>query len=153
MLQAQGGQDQVEQNHPLVQRFLIPQPRLAVGQALRGIASAAIDISDGLLADLGHILQRSQVGALLQSAVIPLSAALSQAVGDERALQLALAAGDDYELCFCVPPEQAGKLKTIAQQTGVRLGQIGEITAEPGLRVQDAQGQPVAVTHQGYQHF
>lgn len=146
-------QDKADQSDYLVQRFLSPLPRITTGQALIGTASAAIDISDGLLADLGHILERSQVGASLQVDAIPRSQALRQAVGEKQALQLALSAGDDYELCFCVPAEQAGKLKTIAEQTGVPLCQIGVITAEPGLRVLDAQNQPIPLTKAGYQHF
>jgi len=146
-------EDSVDHSDYLVQRFLFPQPRITTGQALRGTASAAIDISDGLLADLGHILERSQVGASLQVGLIPLSQKLRQAVGDEKALQLGLSAGDDYELCFCVPAELARKLEVIAEQTGVPLRQIGVVTAESGLRVLDAQSQPVPLEKMGYQHF
>ena len=146
-------QDKADQSDYLVQRFLSPLPRIKTGQALLGIASAAIDISDGLLADLGHMLERSQVGASLQVDAIPLSQALQKAVGEKQALQLALSAGDDYELCFCVPAEQAGELRTIAEQTGVPLCQIGVITAELGLRMLNAQGQPISAAKTGYQHF
>jgi len=146
-------QDNADGDNFLLQRFLSPAPRVATGLALREIASAVIDISDGLLADLGHILERSQVGATLQTNTIPLSSELRAAVGEKRALQLALSAGDDYELCFCVPAEKAVKLAAIAEQTGVPLSQIGVITAASGLRALDEQGQLMPLTETGYQHF
>ncbi|MEH6358292.1 MAG: thiamine-phosphate kinase [Pseudomonadales bacterium] len=137
----------------LVSRFLSPTARIASGLALRDISSAAIDISDGLLADLGHILERSQVGAVLQADAIPLSPQLRQAVGDEQGFELALSAGDDYELCFCVPPEKSDKLASIAEQTGVPLCQIGVITAEKGVSVLDENGLSMSLPLTGYQHF
>ena len=137
----------------LVRRFLSPTPRISTGLALREVASAAIDISDGLLADLGHILERSQVGAELQADAIPLSQQLRKTAGDEKSLALALGAGDDYELCFCVSPEKASKLAVIAAQTGVPLSLIGVITAEPGLHLLDENGQSITLPPTGYQHF
>jgi len=136
-----------------VQRFVSPTPRLALGQKLLKVASAAIDISDGLLADLGHILERSAVGAELQVDWLPLSDALCEQVGQNEAQKLALSAGDDYELCFCVPVERAAKLELIAEQSGVTLSHIGVITEQTGLRVIDEAGQPVTSTQIGYQHF
>lgn len=143
----------IDESDFLVQRFVSPTPRLALGQKLLTIASAAIDISDGLLADLGHILKRSQVGAQLQSDYVPVSKALLEAVGKEQALQLALSAGDDYELCFCVSAEQVAEMEILAKQVGVDVSQIGVITREPGLTVLDEYGQLVPLTKTGYQHF
>ncbi len=143
----------VDESDFLVQRFVSPTPRLALGQKLLAIASAAIDISDGLLADLGHILKRSQVGAQLQSDYVPVSKALLEAVGKEQALQLALSAGDDYELCFCVSAEQVAEMEILAKQVGVDVSQIGVITREPGLTVLDEYGQLMPLTKTGYQHF
>lgn len=143
----------IDESDFLVQRFVSPTPRLALGQKLLTIASAAIDISDGLLADLGHILKRSQVGAQLQSDYVPVSKALLEAVGKEQALQLALSAGDDYELCFCVSAEQVAEMEILAKQVGVDVSQIGVITREPGLTVLDEYGQLMPLTKTGYQHF
>jgi len=143
----------VDESNFLVRRFISPSPRLALGQKLLDVASAAIDISDGLLADLGHILKRSQVGATLQSDNVPVSNALLKAVGKEQALQLALSAGDDYELCFCVPAERIEKMAVLAAQAGVAVSQVGVITEEAGLKVLDESGQPMTLTQTGYQHF
>jgi len=143
----------VDESNFLVRRFVSPSPRLALGQKLLTVASAAIDISDGLLADLGHILKRSQVGAELQSYHVPVSNVLLEAVGKEQALQLALSGGDDYELCFCVSAEQVAEMEILAKQTGVVVSQIGVITSEPGLTVLDERGQPMALPQTGYQHF
>ncbi len=137
----------------LVRRFVSPTPRLALGQKLLEVASAAIDISDGLLADLGHILERSAVGAELQVDWLPLSDELCELVGQNEAQKLALSAGDDYELCFCVPVERAAKLELIAEQIGVTLSHIGVITEQAGLRLINEAGQPVTSAQMGYQHF
>lgn len=146
-------QGNADPNDYLLRRFLSPSARIASGLALRNVASAAIDISDGLVADLEHILQRSEVGAILQADAIPLSSQLRQAVGGEQALQLALTAGDDYELCFCVSPEKAGILAAIAEKTGVPISPIGVIAAETGIRVLDNKGQALSLIKTGYQHF
>lgn len=138
---------------PLVQRFISPSPRLALGRSLLGVASAAIDISDGLLADLGHILERSQRGAEIRSDWVPVSTPLQEAAGKAQALQLALSAGDDYELCFCVPPDKVEMLEVIAEQTQVALSQVGVITSAGGLKVLGCSGLEMAVAKTGYQHF
>ncbi|MDH5738502.1 MAG: thiamine-phosphate kinase, partial [Gammaproteobacteria bacterium] len=97
----------------LLARYENPSPRLALGEALQGIASSAIDVSDGLLADLGHILDRSGVGALLETDSLPLSEALLEVTDSAQALALALSGGDDYELCFTVPPEKQSRLSSV----------------------------------------
>lgn len=133
-------------------RLRRPEPRVAAGLALRGVASAAIDVSDGLAADLGHILAAAGVGARLEAARLPLSRALAGTVATERAWRLALAGGDDYELCATVPP--ARRAAAEARLAGVPGGHawIGEITGEPGLTCLDASGRPIAVPG-GYAHF
>lgn len=138
---------------PLLQHLHYPTPRLALGRELRGIVSAAIDISDGLLADLGHILDASAVSAVLAVEQLP----LAQLPGEqlEQARHWALAGGDDYELCFCVPPAQCGQVEAIAKRLGVPLSCIGEIrpAAAEQLRLQ-LNGQPFALPPQpGYNHF
>lgn len=128
-----------------------PTPRLSEGQALRGIANSAIDISDGLLADLGHILTASAVGASLQMDCLPLSSSWHQLLSTEEAWNLALSAGDDYELCFTVPPNKQYALqKAISSHLYTR---IGTIETDPGLRCRDANGQIFTPRQQGYQHF
>ncbi len=133
-----------------LQRYYNASPRIALGIALRGIASAAIDVSDGLAADLGHILERSHVGAQIDPANLPLSAALKT---HPRAREFALGGGDDYELCFTVPPSLKSSLASIAQTLSLPLTEIGTIVASDRLLARDARGtlQPLAAS--GYTHF
>jgi thiamine-monophosphate kinase len=128
-----------------------PSPRLQEGQALRDIANSAIDISDGLLADLGHILQASGVGALIELDALPLSQALQQQLSLEQAWQFALTAGDDYELCFTVPPEKETQLQAVLAEGTFK--RIGTIEHESGLRCIDSVGQLFETELIGYQHF
>lgn len=134
-------------------RYWRPQPRLAEAQALRGLASAAIDISDGLLADLGHIAQASGVGAELSLEALPLDSAAVARFGVAQVRQWALAAGDDYELCFTVSPERGGRLDALrgADRSGVT--RIGQLVAGSGVRVRDATGREVPVAQTGFRHF
>jgi thiamine-monophosphate kinase len=128
-----------------------PRPRLALGLALRGLASSAIDISDGLAQDLGHILERSGVGATLDADRLPLSESLL-ACDHQQALHWALSAGDDYELCFTAAPDQAGALADLARQQHARLTRIGHIEAAAGLRI-TRQGNALSLDLAGFQHF
>jgi thiamine-monophosphate kinase len=129
-----------------------PQPRVALGLGLRGLASAAIDLSDGLVGDLGHVLRRSGVGAVVEVDALPLSPALAR---QPRALQreCTLAGGDDYELLFCAPAAAQARVLAAAQAAGVAVRCIGRITAAPGLRLIDAQGVELAVAPRGFDHF
>lgn len=137
----------------LVQRLERPEPRLALGRALRGIASAAIDLSDGLVSDLGHILAASGVGAVLEVARLPLSAPLVGRFGRDAARHLALANGDDYELCFTVPPAAAGRVADAARAGGCPVTCVGRIEAEPGLRLRSDDGGPYPLAGGGFDHF
>ena len=142
------------EHHRYVQaRLERPEPRIAQGLALRGIASAAIDISDGLAQDLGHILERSGVGVRLDVAYLPLSPALIASLNQDAALTTALTGGDDYELCFTVPPERIAQLETVAAAWDCRCTRIGAITAEPGLRPIRADGSAFFLERLGYDHF
>jgi thiamine-monophosphate kinase len=134
----------------LVDRYRRPQPRVALGRSLRGLAHAAIDVSDGLLADLGHILEASELGAEVWADELPLSAA-GQAL--EGAREAALAGGDDYELLFTAPPEHRGAIERISRKLALPLTRIGRIEVRRGLRLRDAQGRPVAVGGTGWRHF
>ena len=133
-----------------------PTPRVALGLALRGIASAAIDLSDGLLADLGHVLRRSGVGAEVDASCAPrLLAAVDEGLtlDEARVQDLVFAGGDDYELAFTAPPAQRAAVEAAAASTGTRVTRIGRITREPGLRLLDAQGRTVPSRWSGFDHF
>jgi thiamine-monophosphate kinase len=129
-----------------------PTPRLALGLALRGVAHAAIDVSDGLLADLVHILQRSGVGATVEVDACPASAAL-QAQHVVRRRQCQLAGGDDYELVFTAPAAARDAVLAAARQAATAVTRIGRIDAQPGLRLVDASGQVVDNAYAGFDHF
>lgn len=128
-------------------RLDFPQPRLALGMALRGVASAGLDVSDGLAQDLGHILEASHVGAELSLELLPLSESL-RVLPKQQAWQLALNSGDDYELCFTMSDEKYIEVKNV----GVPIKRIGRIVADLGLKI-CYQGQEYAFDTEGYQHF
>lgn len=151
-LQHELGNLNVEGIAGVLPRLHRPTPRVALGQALRGIATAAVDISDGLLADLGHILSNSGVGARLELAALPLSIAVQSMTGTGD-WSLPLAAGDDYELCFTVPPAREAALRKNVAGLGVPVTRIGQIEAETGLRCFDAAGECYAPHGIGYEHF
>jgi len=115
-------------------RSEFPTPRVALGEALRGIASACIDLSDGLLADLPRLAQASACGAELHVERLPLSAA-AQARGGESAWEQALAGGEDYELCFTAPPERAALVTAVGARLNVPLSRCGRLRAAPGLEL------------------
>ncbi len=147
---------QVQQEIPVDpaawQAFTRPQPRLALARALLGNATACIDISDGLAADLGHILTASQVGAQLLLHHLPCPDALCKLDPQQR-WNLQLAAGDDYELCFTLPAALEAQLPLLAVAGGVALTVIGRITGEMGLHLYQADGTEFLPTRLGYEHF
>ncbi len=129
-----------------------PQPRNALGLALRGISTAAIDISDGLLGDLGHILERSGGGAVLNADALPCGDALSSEPVARRR-DFALNGGDDYELCFTAPAARRADVTAAAQLAGVPVTCIGRRTADAGIRVLDHNGIAIAVHAASFDHF
>ena len=131
-----------------------PQPRVALGLALRGLASAAIDISDGLLADIGHILERAGLAADLEFARLP-RAALEACDDATLAQRCLLAGGDDYELAFSAPPARRGTIEALPARLGLPLARIGSLRAGPAgeLILRDAAGQPMPVSRRGFDHF
>jgi thiamine-monophosphate kinase len=139
------------------ERLHRPQPRIAAGIALRGVAHSAIDISDGLLADLGHILERSHCGARLELERIPRSAAFSRQAAHPRAMHWMLAGGDDYELCFTAPASARAAIAAISANLELPISMAGRIEQKPGLRIVDAGGKPVGIEVDiaagGYDHF
>jgi thiamine-monophosphate kinase len=130
----------------------LPQPRLALGMALRGIATTAIDLSDGLLGDLGHVLRASGVGATVECDAIPRSTILARQTPAWQQTCV-LAGGDDYELLFSAPPAVDAAVRAAGQAAGVAVTAIGHIDAAPGLRVIDAAGRPVPTDGRGFDHF
>ena len=133
----------------LRQRLQRPMPRLSLGLALRTCAHAAADVSDGLLADLGHIASRSGVAAVLQADAVPLSAALRTALGDAAALDCALRGGDDYELCFTAAPERRQAVQALAADLALPLARIGVIAEGRGVHCEGDAG----AGRSGYRHF
>src|SRR5574340_849197 len=130
-----------------------PQPRVSLGAALRGIASSAIDVSDGLLADLGHILEASGVGARVDLLSLPVSPAVSRHLGEPLGKRCVLSGGADYELCFTAPRARRAELMRIAAKLGLPLTPIGEIVAGRKCVVHDAAGNPIQPEYSGYDHF
>jgi len=130
-----------------------PQPRVALGLALHGIANSAIDISDGLLSDIGHILDASQVGGHLNLAALPVSEVLRDYLSRPLGLECALSGGDDYELCFTVPSMRHAEVTEIGIQLGLQLSCIGKVVAGHGCIVHDTLGNPINIEEGGYDHF
>ena len=129
-----------------------PAPRIRAGVGLRGLASACIDVSDGLVADLGHILEASEAGARIRLDRLPLPPAYDSVFG-KIGWEAALNGGDDYELCFTVPPAQEAAFRQAAAQFGVACSYLGDIEAEPGLRILDPAGQLHVPARTGFDHF
>lgn len=144
---------EADHGHYLKARFYQPQARISCGQRLRGIASAAIDVSDGLVADLGHIMRASGVGAELYCAQLPLSAALLASCGVSQAINYALSGGDDYELCFTAHSSCCGPLSEISQSLGLPITEIGKVVEGAGVMCLDQNGDVVDIARRGYQHF
>jgi thiamine-monophosphate kinase len=138
----------------LTDRFRIPQPRTELGPSLSGIAHAMIDVSDGLLADLGHVCEISQVAAVVELASLPLSPAAQAIVDADRNIcpQLA-AAGDDYELLFAAPADAADAVAALSSRLATPITPIGRVEPGTGVRLVDANGRAIALDHAGYRHF
>ncbi len=135
-------------------RMHMPTPRIALGMALasRGLAHAALDISDGLVGDLGHILDASGVGAHLNVDALPAGPVLARQPRDLRR-SFTVAGGDDYELCFTAPPTQRAAIVAAGQACATALTRVGQIEAAAGLRYVDGDGQPVLLALKGFDHF
>jgi len=141
------------QSNYLIARLHRPTPRIAAGLALRERASACIDVSDGLLADLGHICAASGVGAEIEAALLPRSSALLDRFDDARSRDFALSGGDDYELCFTVPPQRVASVQADLAKLGCGATRIGRIVEGEGVKVRDADGQWLEPAQQGWDHF
>ena len=146
-LQAGTGADEA-----LLERLNRPQPRVELGCLIGGVAAACIDISDGLLADLGHILEASRCGATLWPERLPASPALQELPYEQR-LACQYNGGDDYELCFTVAPEHCAALQALLAQQPLRVTEIGVVDSAPGLRCQYENGRMVTPDSRGFDHF
>jgi len=134
-------------------RLDCPSPRLAEGRALVGLANAAIDISDGLISDLGHICDASGVGATLYVEDLPCSSAVYDHIKKHDDWSLALSAGDDYELCFAIPPQKQAEAESLAKKFECGLTKIGCIESTVGIRCLASNGHPLEPLSSGYEHF
>ncbi|HSH73986.1 MAG TPA: thiamine-phosphate kinase [Methylophilaceae bacterium] len=130
-----------------------PQPRVELGLALRNIATSAIDISDGLLADLGHVLKASGVGAKIHLNQIPRSEIVSHHLQQEQAISMIVAGGDDYELCFTAPKNQHDAIDKLSQKLALRLSCIGNITSTPSLILHGKDDEIMNIKETGFDHF
>ena len=138
----------------LINRYRIPEPRVAFGTKLRGLASAAIDVSDGLLADLGHICEVSNVSIAVDAKRVPLSIALRAAWGaTDAATARAAVAGDDYEIAFTAPPRHRAKIFAAARAANTRVSEIGVVGRGWGVELIGREGKAMRVKQKGWQHF
>lgn len=136
--------------------YRLPEPRLKLGQALaaRGLASAAIDVSDGMLADLGHIAETSGLAARVEAPAVPLAPGLRSGASDSGGdIALALSGGDDYELLFTAGPDKRQAIADLSAELDLPLTRIGEMAAGTGVRVYDSQGQEISLATKGWAHF
>jgi thiamine-monophosphate kinase len=144
----------LEYRDHLIGRFRLPEPRVDLGRRLAGIAHAMIDVSDGLIADLGHICETSGVGAVVELASLPLSPAARFITDGEPGVRVDLAAGgDDYELLFTAPASLTEAIDGLSSALGLPITRVGRIEAREGVRLIDAEGRPIPVDHPGYRHF
>jgi len=136
----------------LTARYHLPRPRLALGRALKGIATACLDVSDGLAADVGHICEASGLAATIERERIPLSAGARAALARDNSMwNMILSGGDDYELAFTVPPERVSQLESIAREIDIPLTSIGVMGKGDSVTIL-ADAKPVALSRQGFQH-
>jgi len=152
-LALKGLRGELEGAAALAERYYLPAPRLALGIELRGVASACIDVSDGVVADLGHICRRSGVGARIEAAQLPMSGIAGRLLQDRPELwPVVLAGGDDYELLFAAPPDRQAAVSAAAQASGIAVHKIGAILGEVGVRVVDAAGERIEMGAGGFRH-
>ena len=138
----------------LARRYRLPEPRLALGQTLRSVARAAMDVSDGLVQDLGHLCRAVGCGAEIIADAVPLSAAASAALaGNAALLPLILTGGDDYELLFAAAPEDADAVRAAGEKAGVPVARLGRFIAGEGVVVRDASGAALSLPQGGWSHF
>jgi len=136
-----------------VMRLYEPSPRVQLGQALRGLATAAIDVSDGLLADLTHICRLSGVGATVELASVPVSAIGARHINSDAGRTAIVAGGDDYELCFTAHPNSRDSIQDLTDVLGIPITRVGQIKRGKGVSLLDPDGKAVKIDGRGYDHF
>jgi len=136
-----------------VMRLYEPTPRVALGQALRGLATATIDVSDGLLADLSHICRLSGVGAMVELPLVPVSSIGARHLATPEGRSAIVAGGDDYELCFTAHPNSRESIQDLSEVLGIPLSRVGQIKRGKGVTLLGADAKPVKVDGRGYDHF
>jgi thiamine-monophosphate kinase len=142
-----------KQRDELADRYRLPRPRVALGPRLINLATAAIDVSDGLAADLGHIAETSNLGATIETALVPLSAAAREAVSKRPALMdRVLAGGDDYEILFTAPWRAAKHIRMLERELRVKLTRIGRMEAGKGVKIVDPKGKQLRLKSGGWTH-
>jgi len=138
----------------LISRYQLPEPRVALGRQLLGLASSALDVSDGLLADLGHVAKLSEVRIALDAAKIPVSAATRALWGQgSEGVVRAATSGDDYEIAFTAPASMRSRIEELSRTSGVAISEIGRVEAGSGVHLLDDKGKPIPVVRTGYTHF
>ena len=152
ILKGEGAVLPASQREALIARYRLPEPRAAIGPSLVGLAHASLDVSDGLLADLGHIAETSGVKLVIDAGRVPISPTLRTLWGED-ALRKAAGAGDDYEIAFTAPASARQALAHLSRQSGVAITEIGQVEAGKGVILADSAGQPVPVVRAGYTHF
>jgi thiamine-monophosphate kinase len=152
LLKGEGARISEVEKESLIARYRVPTPRLAMGRTLRGLATTALDVSDGLLADLGHIADISRVRIEIDATRIPLSPAL-RAFWNEEAVLRAATAGDDYEIAFTAPPVLRDAVMEAARLTGTSVTEIGRVVTGQGAVLLDAEGRAIPMACKGYTHF
>ena len=154
VLSGGGGRLREADRAALIARYRLPEPRLALGCRLIGLASAALDVSDGLIADLGHIAEVSHVRIVIDAAQVPLSKAFVALWGEGRDAGLrAATAGDDYEIAFTAPAAARPAIAAAASAAGVPVREIGWVEEGEGVVLLDANGKPIPVDRPGFTHF
>lgn len=154
IMQADGDDLPEADRNYLVRRYLLPEPRLFFGGLLKGLATSSLDVSDGLVADLGHIASASGVGLSIEATQIPLSSALVKYSGTrEKAVLSAASSGEDYEIAFTAPSSLRQPLEAAASEVGVTITEIGRVEAGAGVRLLDESGQALKLEKSGFTHF
>ena len=137
----------------LVSRYQSPVARIAAGRQLRGLANSLIDISDGLVAEIGHLAETDSLGAEIAAWELPLSKELVKSAGEDIAISMALFSGDDYELCFTADPADSGEIKAVSDSINVPMTRIGVVTDGGEIVIRDSKGEPMDFGNAGYEHF
>lgn len=154
ILKGEGSSLSSEYRNALIARYREPSPRVSLGLKLRGLASAALDVSDGLIADLGHIAETSKVGIAVGASRIPISSALRALWGDDEAARIRAAiSGDDYEIAFTAPEANRSAVLEAAMGAKVAVTEIGRVLAGGGVALLDASGRQIVVPNRGFTHF